>query len=328
MKKILAVLLCLALLGGLMFAAQAMTRKGEEIPVENAGMSLNAYQEVSSLIYQGTEYPMKQGLETVLLIGTDSTQQYQEETEGVQDFYNFNQADFLCLLVMDTQRNMAYPLQLNRDTMTYVPWLDVLGEYGGTEFKQLCLAFNSGDGGRKSCLNTVDAVSSLLFDAPIDHYIQLPMSGIGVLNDLVGGVPVTMPEDLSVIDPTFQKGATIRLNGTQAEQFVRARMTLENDTNLARMARQRLYLDSFQQCARKALNTDSQFPMKLLEKLSEYIQSDMTAQQLSSWITQLDNANVQPIRSYEGALKVANEHYEFYVDEASLWEMVKEAYCQ
>lgn len=328
MKKILAVLLCLALLGGLMFAAQAMTRKGEEIPVENAGMSLNAYQEVSSLIYQGTEYPMKQGLETVLLIGTDSTQQYQEETEGVQDFYNFNQADFLCLLVMDTQRNMAYPLQLNRDTMTYVPWLDVLGEYGGTEFKQLCLAFNSGDGGRKSCLNTVDAVSSLLFDAPIDHYIQLPMSGIGVLNDLVGGVPVTMPEDLSVIDPTFQKGATIRLNGTQAEQFVRARMTLENDTNLARMARQRLYLDSFQQCARKALNTDSQFTMKLLEKLSEYIQSDMTAQQLSSWITQLDNANVQPIRSYEGALKVANEHYEFYVDEASLWEMVKEAYCQ
>ncbi len=328
MKKILAVLLCLALLGGLMFAAQAMTRKGEEIPVENAGMSLNAYQEVSSLTYQGTEYPMKRGLETVLLIGTDSTQQYQEETEGVQDFYNFNQADFLCLLVMDTQGNMAYPLQLNRDTMTYVPWLDVLGEYGGTEFKQLCLAFNSGDGGRKSCLNTVDAVSSLLFDAPIDHYIQLPMSGIGVLNDLVGGVPVTMPEDLSVIDPTFQKGATIRLNGAQAEQFVRARMTLENDTNLARMARQRLYLDSFQQCARKALNTDSQFTMKLLEKLSEYIQSDMTAQQLSSWITQLDNANVQPIRSYEGALKVANEHYEFYVDEASLWEMVKEAYCQ
>lgn len=328
MKKILAVLLCLALLGGLMFAAQAMTRKGEEIPVENAGMSLNGYQEVSSLTYQGTEYPMKQGLETVLLIGTDSTQQYHEETEGVQDFYNFNQADFLCLLVMDTQRNMAYPLQLNRDTMTYVPWLDVLGEYGGTEFKQLCLAFNSGDGGRKSCLNTLDAVSSLLFDAPIDHYIQLPMSGIGVLNDLVGGVPVTMPEDLSVIDPTFQKGATIRLNGTQAEQFVRARMTLENDTNLARMARQRLYLDSFQQCARKALNTDSQFTMKLLEKLSEYIQSDMTAQQLSSWITQLDNANVQPIRFYEGELKVANEHYEFYVDEASLWEMVKEAYCQ
>lgn len=328
MKKILAVLLCLALLCGLMFAAQAMTRKGEEIPVENAGMSLNAYQEVSSLTYQGTEYPMKRGLETVLLIGTDSTQQYQEETEGVQDFYNFNQADFLCLLVMDTQGNMAYPLQLNRDTMTYVPWLDVLGEYGGTEFKQLCLAFNSGDGGRKSCLNTVDAVSGLLFDAPIDHYIQLPMSGIGVLNDLVGGVPVTMPEDLSVIDPTFQKGATIRLNGTQAEQFVRARMTLENDTNLARMARQRLYLDSFQQCARKALNTDSQFTMKLLEKLSEYIQSDMTAQQLSSWITQLDNANVQLIRSYEGELKVANEHYEFYVDEASLWEMVKEAYCQ
>ena len=41
--------------------------------------------------------------------------------------------------------------------------IDVIGNYGGTEFQQLCLAFNSGDGGRASCLNTVDAVSSLLF---------------------------------------------------------------------------------------------------------------------------------------------------------------------
>ena len=327
MKKILAVLLCLALLGGLMFAAQAMTRKGEEIPVENAGMSLNAYQEVSSLTYQGTEYPMKQGLETVLLIGTDSTQQYQEETEGVQDFYNFNQADFLCLLVMDTQGNMAYPLQLNRDTMTYVPWLDVLGEYGGTEFKQLCLAFNSGDGGRKSCLNTVDAVSSLLFDAPIDHYIQIPMSAIGVLNDLVGGVPVTIEEDMTAIDPDFVQGRTLTLNGTQAESFVRARKSMEDDTNLARMARQRQYLDSFQKQARAAFNSDSDFMMELVGKLSDYLQSDLTAQQLQDLVTSLDQAEIAPIRYAEGTLRKGEEYYEFYPDKLSLWEMVKNAYC-
>ena len=47
--------------------------------------------------------------------------------------------------------------------MTEVPWLDVLGNYGGTEYKQLCLAFNYGDGGMKSCRNTVSAVSALLF---------------------------------------------------------------------------------------------------------------------------------------------------------------------
>ena len=65
------------------------------------------------------------------------------------------------------------------------------------------------------------------------------MTAIRVLNDLVGGVSVTMEEDGTQIDPAFVKGATVRLSGSQAEAFVRARMGLENDTNLARMQRQR-----------------------------------------------------------------------------------------
>ena len=192
---------------------------------------------------------MKSHLQTVLLIGTDSTEGYEEVTEGVKPFYNRHQADFLMLLVMDAEQNTAELLQLNRDTMTDVPWLDVLGKYGGTEYKQLCLAFNYGDGGTASCKNTVNAVSGLLFDAPIQGYIQIPMSAIPALNDLVGGVPVTMTEDLTMIDPAFVQGATVRLTGAQAEAFVRVRSALADDTNLSRMRRQREYLDSFRQRA-------------------------------------------------------------------------------
>lgn len=327
-KKILAVILCVVLLAGLMTAAFLFTKKEEQAPIENGGTSQNAPQKQETLTYQGKQYPVKKHLQTVLLIGTDSVEQYQEKTEGMKSFYNYNQADFLTVLVLDTDNNTAEILQLNRDTMTDVPWLDVLGEYGGTEYKQLCLAYNYGDGGMKSCKNTMDAVSSLLFDAPIDHYIQIPMSAIGVLNDLVGGVPVTMEEDLTQIDPDFVQGATVRLRGSQAEAFVRARKVLEDDTNLARMKRQRQYLDSFQECARAAFDSDSEFMMKLLEKLSEYLQSDLTAQQLSDLVTQLDNAEVSPIRYAEGELKLGEQYYEFYADEASLWKMVKEAYCE
>ena len=271
---------------------------------------------------------MKPHLQTVLLIGTDALEAYEEKTEGVKPFYNYHQADFLTLVVLDTDNNTAEILQLNRDTMTDVPWLDVLGEYGGTEFKQLCLAYNYGDGGMKSCKNTVSAVSGLLFDAPIDHYIQIPMTAIGVLNDLVGGVPVTIEEDMTVIDPAFTEGAAVWLDGVQAEKFVRARMALENDTNLARMKRQRQYLDSFQKRAREAFNSDSEFMVKLMEKLSEFLQSDLTAQQLSDLVTRLDNSEISPIRYAEGELKMGEKYYEFYPAEASLWAMVKKAYCK
>ncbi len=323
-QKILLVL-CVVLLAALLLAAYVWNGRMEE-PIENAGTSQNAAAEKTSLQYQGTEYPIKKHIQTVLFIGTDSVEAY-TETEKLQDYYNFNQADVLMLLVLDKEENTAQILQLNRDTMADVPWLDVLGNYGGTEYKQLCLAFNYGDGGRKSCKNTVDAVSRLLFDAPIQSYVQVPMSAIALVNDLVGGVPVTIEEDLTVIDPAFTQGATVRLRGQQAEKFLRARMALEDSTNISRMRRHRVYLDSFQACAKEALDTDSEFAMRLVETLAEYLQSDMTAQQLADLVEQLDAAQVSPIVYPEGDLVVGKEYYEFYADEASLWELVKNAYC-
>ena len=328
MKKTGILLLCVVLLAALIAGASFVAKKDAEAPIENAGTSQNAAVKQESLTYDGQKYPMKSHLQTVLLIGTDAMEAYEEVTEGFKPYYNYHQADFLTLVVLDTENNTAEILQLNRDTMTDVPWLDVLGNYGGTEVKQLCLAYNYGDGGMKSCRNTVSAVSGLLFDAPIDHYIQIPMTAIGALNDVVGGVPVTMEEDLTAVDPAFTEGTTVLLDGEQAEKFVRARMGLENDTNLARMERQRQYLASFQKRAREAFNSDSEFMVKLLEKLSEFLQSDLTAQQLSDLLTRLDTCEISPIRYAEGELKTGERYYEFYPEEGSLWAMVKQAYCK
>lgn len=325
MKKWM-ILLLVVLLAALLGAAVWMSSR-DASPVENAGQAVHAPQEQTFLTYKGNEYPLKESLRTVLLIGTDSTDQY-EDKNALLDYYNLNQADFLILLVQDTEANTTEVIQLNRDTMTDVPWLDVIGNYGGTEFQQLCLAFNSGDGGRASCLNTVDAVSSLLFDAPIQHYIQLPLSGISVLNNLVGGVPVTIPQNLTRVDPAFVKGATVHLTGEQAEKFVRARKGLVDDTNVARMARQRIYLESFQKQAKEAFNSESEFVMKLVEKMGEHLQSDLTAQQLSDFVESLDKSQISPIRTPEGELIIGTQFYEFFVDETSLWEIVKQAYCQ
>ena len=328
MKKTGILLLCVALLAALIAGASYMAKKDAEAPIENAGTAQNAAVKQESLTYNGQEYPMKSHLQTVLLIGTDAMEAYEEVTEGFKPYYNYHQADFLTLVVLDTENNTAEILQLNRDTMTDVPWLDVLGNYGGTEVKQLCLAYNYGDGGMKSCRNTVSAVSGLLFAAPIDHYIQIPMTAVPALNDVVGGVPVTLEEDLTTVDPAFAEGTTVWLDGEQAEKFVRARMGLENDTNLARMKRQRQYLDSFQKRAREAFNSDSEFMVKLLEKLSEFLQSDLPAQQLSDFVTQLDSCEISPIRYAEGELKKGEQYYEFYPAESSLWAMVKKAYCK
>lgn len=326
-RKICVTVLLLASVAVLLGSAYWLSKQ-EEAPIENAGQAVHGVQEQVSLTYQGSEYPMKEQLNTVLLIGTDSTERYEEKEDLLQDYYNYNQADFLLLIVQNQTEGTAEVIQLNRDTMADVPWMDVIGNYGGTEYKQLCLAFNSGDGGRASCLNTVDTVSSLLFDAPIRHYIQMPMSAISILNDLVGGVVVEIPEDLTRVDPAFVMGETIRLNGEQAEKFVRARRYLDDDTNVSRMSRQSIYMDSFRHQAQERMDSDSEFLLKLVEVIGEHLQTDLTAQQLSDFVESLDQSQISSIRTAEGKLVAGAEHYEFYVDEDSLWEIVKQAYCQ
>ena len=127
MKKTGILLLCVALLAALIAGASYMAKKDAEAPIENAGTAQNAAVKQESLTYDGQEYPMKPHLQTVLLIGTDALEAYEEKTEGVKPFYNYHQADFLTLVVLDSENNTAEILQLNRDTMTDVPWLDVLG---------------------------------------------------------------------------------------------------------------------------------------------------------------------------------------------------------
>jgi hypothetical protein len=94
------------------------------------------------------------------------------------------------------------------------------------------------------------------------------------------------------------------------------------------MSRQRIYLDSFRKQAQKAFDSDSEFVLKLVEKMGEHIQTDLTAQQLSDFVESLDKATISPIRTPDGELIIGTQYYEFFVDEASLWEIVKRAYCR
>ena len=41
----------------------------------------------------------------------------------------------------------------------------------------------------------------------------------------------------------------------------------------------------------------------------------------------MQRPKVSPIRYAEGELKKGEQYYAFYAGEASLWDMVREAYC-
>ena len=316
--KIIAVLLVILLFGGLLFTLLSRweSHRGAVETVE----AETAYDD--GLYLDGVRYAPKKGLETILLIGVDK---YGDQTQETS-YNNSQQSDFLMLLVLDKENNTRAALHLNRDTMTEIPVLGVRGEAAGSITGQLALAHTYGSGGADSCRNTVDAVSGLLYGISIDHYVAFTMDAVGQVNDMAGGVTLTMLDDFSSVSPEMQQGAAVTLTGDMALAYVRTRYGLEDSSNLHRMERQRQYLTELSDVMTAKINADDGFLLKVLDAVSAYMVSDCTASQLSQAYDRWESYEDGGIYTMEGTAEQGAEFMEFYPDEAALRQLVAELF--
>lgn len=266
----------------------------------------------------GQWYAPRTDLETLLVIGVDKM----EPLVSSGSYNNDGQADFLLLTIFDKTAKTTTILHINRDTMTDIPILGVTGEPAGTIFGQLALAHTYGDGLEDSCENTVKAVSMLLDGVKIDHYVGMTMGAVPLLNDMVGGVTVTVLDDFTGIDDSLVKGETITLQGEQALHYVRIRRGLEDSTNLNRMKRQQQYLAALTEKI-ESLGDDFSPSFSQLDQLSEYIVSDCTIQQLSDISKRYAGYEMaEEMEDIKGEARQGTEFVEYYPDEAALQQQV------
>ena len=227
-----------------------------------------APEEQKEITYDGSTYRQRSGLETYLIMGID----VKGKAVAVDSYEGGGQADVQMVLVVDDANKTWQVLQINRDTITKVPVLDVLGGVAAYADEQIALAHYYGNGRENSCENTALAVSMLLDDQPIDGYFALNMDAVGIVTDLVGGVTLTVTSDFSEIDPTLVQGEEMTLDGEKALTYVRSRHHIDDQTNIARMARQRQFLAALEE---KLRQQDSQFAAEAYTALEDYMVTDI-----------------------------------------------------
>ena len=268
-----------------------------------------------TIFYNGKEYSYNKNLTNILFMGVDKDAKASlSNMPGTS-----GQADCLMILSMDKSKGTARILQVSRDTMTDVDLFDVSGKYYTSVQAQIALQYAYGNGVQSSCFATKKTVSELLYDLPIDGYLSLNLAAISLLNDAVGGVTVTVPEDYTEIDPAFTAGATLTLTGEQAEKYVRKRDITVFGSNNGRMRRQMQYIPALIQSIRKKVGSGGDY-YKMLEPILEpYMATDLSADQ----INQLGRYEfLEDETEYlQGEMK-QGEHDEFYVDEENLQEIL------
>lgn len=272
--------------------------------------------------YQGQDYVERQDLTALLLIGVD-----QLSDTSPAGFRQGGQADFLLLCVLDHENEVVRTLHIDRDAVTQVVVLGVLGNEVGARDMQICLAHGFGDSEQSRSQYTVRAVRHLLQGAPVTGYLSADLDAIPVINDALGGVEVTLDADFTAFDAEMRQGATLTLNGQQALWYVRLRREVGEGTNLERMARQRAYLIAALQRMRSRCAQDGQFLQDFWDQVENVVTTGVSRGRLINELNRALNYDVLPIHTLEGIYAVDEAGFmAFYPDQAHLLAWVMEAF--
>ena len=267
-------------------------------------------------------------VQTYLFIGTDKSGN--EDAEGEE--YHGSMADALMLVVVDKEEKTYGILQLNRDTITEVPMLLQDGSANASAQMQLCTAHWYGKDKAASCDNTVETVSKMLGGLPIDGYYALKMDAMPLLNHEVGGVTVTLEDDMTKLDPAMKKGATLTLTDRQAELLMQSRYAMDDDRNSQRMRAQQILLNAFMKKIKKQNAGDVNATVKLYDRLRPYATTDIKMNDLTALLKDMQGYTDKGIITIDGTSKIGEKlhdgkkHWEFYMDEDSLETSMKQLY--
>lgn len=316
------VVFCLVICAGTLFWVQATQKKTQINVKKDASFDTVSEKGQDSddsngndITYKGKRYEYNRDIKTLLFLGIDKKGELQSTKYPGEG----GQSDCIILIAMNRKDKTFQVFQISRNAMTDVDVYSADGKYMLTTKTQLTLQYSYGDGKKKSVWLTKKAVSNLMYGIPIDYSIAMDIAGVPVINDMLGGIKITVPEDYTNIDPAFKKGSTITLTGEQAERYVRYRDTTVTGSNNQRMERQTQFVMALMSQLKNASKKDTTLYAKLLTGSNPYFITDMSADEILSLSNYDMNGQIQTIPGKEIA---GEKHDEFYVDDPKLQEIV------
>lgn len=282
----------------------------------------DVYDEI--LEYNGKSYKYNENIIALAFIGVD---QDDLKTADETDFVGAADADIV--FAIDTETGKASVISVPRDTMVDIDIYDTNGKFTQTKNAQLCLAYSYGDGNKQSCINSVNAISRVLYNVPIQKYFVLDLTGIPVLNDAIGGV--TLESQYDIEEYGIKKGETVTLIGEASTAYVRTRDMDNIEASLNRTERQIQYVKAYSQQLLPAVKNDFGVISELYNSVKNYSMTDVELDNLTYIASILLSKGITSFDTYslQGEMKASQDtvyadivHAEFYPSEESIMDIV------
>lgn len=286
-----------------------------------AGNTHNVGSSYRNIVYKGEKYQYNNRITNILYAGVDST----GKMEASAQYGDKARADSIALVVMDEKNKKMTILSINRDTMTQIRRYTMNGNDKGLYTTHIGYAYSYGDGGKVSCESLCEAVSLLLSDIPVKRYVVTNQDSMPYINNLAGGITVTVPnDDLQEKYPEMTEGTQITLDDTNIRDFLQYRDTDIAFSNEGRIQRQKAYVTSYVEKIKSMDESELENTWDSLNIMDDYLQTSVTRNQYLGLVKLLRNIDFteENFEQLPGTDQEGELHDEFYVDEEALQELV------
>jgi LCP family protein required for cell wall assembly len=222
--------------------------------------------------------PLPVGSLNILVLGSDSRSGKANKELGGGDSSGAR-SDTAMVVHLDAGRTKATVVSIPRDTLVTRPSCPLAS--GGSTAVAYGAMFNSAYavGGPVCAVKTVESITHLR----MDHYLEIDFSGFAKLVDALGGVDVTIPQDIDDDQSHLHLTAgPHHLDGKQALALARTRHGIGDGSDLGRIGLQQMLVkDLLEQMSSTRLLTDPARLYRVADAVTSGLTTDTGLDSLS-----------------------------------------------
>ena len=269
-----------------------------------------------TVIYNDKKMIYNTSIVSLLFMGIDTVDS--NEAQG--------QADVIQLVLLDRENKKIEIIPFSRDTMAEIKMFDVSRNDLGWHEQHLNLAYAYGDTKATGCMLTAQAISRLLNGIPIAYYGAMDLSMISNIQNIVGNLEVTIPNDsLEKVNSEWIEGSKITITKDNVEAYLRTRSIEEDFSNNKRMERQKVYLDAYFKKLKEMLENDTEGTVKTLYNICKDMTTNISLSDIQTFAQMMMSYDFDIDTNYhhlEGENVLGANHDEFHLDKTYFRELI------
>lgn len=289
------------------------------------------------LVYQEKIYEYKEDTINFLLLGVDKKGKLDHETD-LSD-WEAGQADAVFVVSLDPKEKKVSVIGIPRNSMAYIEMFDSDQNSLGYIYNQLCLQYGYAGGGELGLEAMKRVVSEILYNLPIHGTCAINFKAIEIVTEKIGGVEVTIKEDLSILGPEFIEGNKVVIKGNNTVDYLIYRDTSVIGSPTTRLTREKEFLEVMIHKAIACVKKNPAIISDVYKAILPYMNTDITLDKavylaMNSLEYRIDGDSFYQLQGEDkeviglGEFGEERTFNDFYLDEDNLLETVVKVFYE